>query len=98
MKWIEPGPGIECQLYVRRITKNPNGTGVFSDQLLPAKPEDYESALKSLGVNLADLKKEQEELLAKNNELREQNEKLQALVKQDEPIKTVLHPGPGWLK
>lgn len=98
MKWTEPGPGVECQLYVRRITKKPDGTGVFSDKLDPAKPEDYENALLSLGVNLSALKKEQEELLAKNKELREQNEKLQASVEQDESVKTVLHPGPGWLK
>lgn len=97
IKWTEPGPEIECQLYVRRITKNPDGS-ISSNQCIPAKPEDYESALLSLGVNLADLKKEQEELLAKNKELREQNEKLQVSVKQDEPVKTVLHPGPGWLK
>ncbi len=82
IKWTEPGPGVECQLYVRRIRKNYNGTGVYSDECIPAKNEDYENALKSLGVNLADLKKEQEELLAKNKELREQNEKLQASVEQ----------------
>jgi len=91
MKWTEPGLGVECQLYVRRITKNPDGTGVFSDQCTPAKPEDYENALLSLGVNLSALKKEQEELLAKNKELREQNEKLQASVKQDKPIEKLLN-------